>query len=321
MTLLEVRDLNVWYSLDEGGENHAVRDLSFTLDRGERMGLVGESGCGKTTALLALMALLPPSASVSGQVLLDGQDLLAGGEAIARQHRWRDLALVFQGAMNAFNPVRRIEDQIIEPMLTHGTRTSDSARDRARELLEMVGITAAAGRRFPHELSGGMRQRAMLAMALACEPRVLIADEPTTALDTMVQAQILALLTRLSDELGLAVLLVTHDLPVVSQVCSRAVVMYAGGLAEAGPVADLFHRPAHPYTRLLFEATPDLHSDREVVSIPGAPPRLDEPIVGCSFRPRCDVPLEICSARAPRPLSVADNPGHVAACWHNGGAR
>ncbi len=297
--LLEVRDLEVWYALDGGGHNHAVRGISFTLDRGERLGLVGESGCGKTTALLALMGLLPPSATVSGQVLLNGTDLLAEGESGFRPYRWRDISLVFQGAMNSFNPVRRIEDQIVEPMVAHKVVDGSAARARARELLELVGIPASAGRRYPHELSGGMRQRAMLAMALACRPQVLIADEPTTALDAMVQAQILELLRRLSDELGLALLLVTHDLPVVSQVCERAAVMYAGRIAETGRLDDLFHRPGHPYTRLLFAATPDLLDDRPVISIPGTPPRLDEPVPGCAFAPRCDLEIALCREQSP----------------------
>jgi oligopeptide/dipeptide ABC transporter ATP-binding protein len=258
------------------------------------------------------MGLLPPGSYVDGQLLLDGENLLAGGEATLRPHRWTDLALVFQGAMNAFNPVRRIEDQIVEPMLLHRVGAASEARGRARELLELVGIPAAAGRRFPHELSGGMRQRAMLAMALSCRPRVLIADEPTTALDSMVQAQILELLRSLSDELGLALLLVTHDLPVVSQVCDRAAVMYAGEVVESGPVAGLVHDPRHPYTRLLFEATPDLHEDRAVVSIPGTPPRLDVAIDGCAFAGRCDVVMERCHHLAPTVTEAG--PGRTARC-------
>ncbi len=311
MSLLEVRDLNVWYAID-GGYSHPVRGIDLALNPGDRVGLVGESGCGKTSALMAMMGLLPPGSHVDGQLLLDGENLLAGGEATLRPHRWTDLALVFQGAMNAFNPVRRIEDQIVEPMLVHRVAATSQARGRARELLEMVGIPAAAGRRFPHELSGGMRQRAMLAMALSCRPRVLIADEPTTALDSMVQAQILELLRRLCDELGLALLLVTHDLPVVSQVCDRAAVMYAGEVVESGPVADLVHDPRHPYTRLLFEATPDLHEDRDVVSIPGTPPRLDVAIDGCAFAGRCDVVMDQCHQVAP-PVTVA-GPGRTARC-------
>lgn len=297
--MLEVRDLEVWYDLPDGASLHAVRGISFDLDAGQRMGLVGESGCGKTTALMALMALLPSSATVAGDVLLDGKSILAAGEAAARPHRWKDIAMVFQGAMNAFNPVRTIEAQITEPMHVHGVAEGAAAKQRARELLEIVGIAASAGGRYPHELSGGMRQRAMLAMALACKPRILLADEPTTALDVMVQAQILQVLESLAEELDLAVLLVTHDLPVVSQVCSRAAVMYAGRIAERGSIDELFHDPWHPYTRLLFAATPDLDDDEEPVSIPGTPPRLDRPVVGCSFAPRCDRVLEECHSIAP----------------------
>ena len=200
---------------------------------------------------------------------LDGRDILAGGEDSVRRYRWKDIAMVFQGAMNALNPVKTVRWQIAEPMAFHGVAEGAAARQRAGELLEMVGIHAAAGDRYPHEFSGGMRQRASIAMALACEPRILLADEPTTALDVMVQAQILELLTRLSDELGLALILVTHDLPVVAQTCERAAVMYAGEIAEQGPMETLFHQPRHPYTRLLFAATPDLYGNDQVVSIPG----------------------------------------------------
>src|SRR2546430_3935474 len=215
------------------------------------------------------MGLLPPSATVSGQVRLEGKDILSGGEDAIRPHRWTDVAMVFQGAMNALNPVKRVGSQIVEPMELHGVAEGDGAKASARELLEMVGIPASAADRYPHEFSRGMRQRAAIAMALACKPIVLLADEPTTALDVMVQAQILELLVRLTDELGLAMILVTHDLPVVAQVCRRAAVMYAGKVAESGPMDVLFHDPRHPYTRMLFEATPDLYGDEDVTSIPG----------------------------------------------------
>ncbi len=312
MALLEVQDLNVWFRLPHGGRVHAVQNVNLSLDPGQSLGLVGESGCGKTTALTAIMALLPASAEVSGRVVFDGDDLLVPGEANARKHRWTGLSLVFQGAMNAFNPVVRVEDQIAEPMVAHGLREPRQAVRRARELLELVGISPTAGRRYPHEFSGGMRQRAMMAMALACDPKLLIADEPTTALDNMVQAQILLLLKRLSTELGLGLLLVTHDLPVVSQLCDRAVVMYAGRVVEQGPIGDLYHAPAHPYTRMLFDATPDLYTDRPVISIPGAPPRLDREPTGCPFAPRCDSVIEICAEVTPLPVEVA--PDRAAAC-------
>lgn len=317
MAVLEIQGLNVWYGTPDGRQMHAVRDLDLTLEAGQRLGLVGESGCGKTTVLNAVMALVPHTATVSGRVVFDGDDLLVPDEINARRHRWTGLSLVFQSAMNAFNPVLRVEDQIAEPMVVHGLRERRPAVRRARELLELVGINPAAGRRYPHEFSGGMRQRAMLAMALACDPKVLIADEPTTALDTMVQAQILRLLDRLSSELGLGLLLVTHDLPVVSQLCDRASVMYAGRIVETGSVTDLYHSPAHPYTRMLFDATPDVFSDATVASIPGSPPPLHEERVGCSFAPRCDSVLEVCRIQ-PAPLVRSAGADHLAECHRPG---
>ena len=315
MNILEVVDLNVWFDLPDGGRLHAVQDVGFSVDRGERLGLVGESGCGKSTALLALMGLLPSSATVSGEIRLDGEDILRDGEASMRPHRWVDLAMVFQGAMNAFNPVKPVGKQIVEPMELHGTASGAAARRRAKELLETVGIPAAAASRYPHEFSGGMRQRAALAMALACEPRVLLADEPTTALDVMVQAQILELLVGLADRLGLALVLVTHDLPVVAQTCDTATVMYAGRVAEHGPVDTLFHVPKHPYTELLFAATPDLLGEEDVVSIPGSPPRLDQPLVGCPFAARCPKAFAPCAEDRPALLRVGEE--HEAACHLN----
>jgi peptide/nickel transport system ATP-binding protein len=314
--LLQVEDLHVWFDLPDGGELHAVQGLSLEIGPGERLGLVGESGCGKTTTALAIMGLLPPSATAAGRVLLDGKDVLAGGEATIRPHRWVDVAIVFQGAMNALNPVRTVGSQIVEALELHGEARGARARERAADLLESVGIPAARGRRYPHELSGGMRQRAAIAMALSCNPKVLIADEPTTALDVMVQAQILELLDGLCRDFGLALVLVTHDLPVVAQLCDRAAVMYAGEIVERGPVDALHHDPRHPYTRLLFAATPDLERrDGPIVSIPGAPPRLDRELVGCPFAPRCDRRFEPCGSLRPRLRAVED--GHAAACHLN----
>jgi peptide/nickel transport system ATP-binding protein len=314
--LLAVRDLHVWFDLGHGGDLHAVRGIGFDLVPGERLGLVGESGCGKTTAILALMGLLPGTASLSGRVMLNGQDIMTDGERTVAPHRWRDIAMVFQGAMSAFNPVRRICDQIAEPMLLHKTMPSrPAANARARELLELVGIPASRGRSYPHELSGGMRQRAAIAMALACEPKVLLADEPTTALDVMVQAQILDLLAGLCDDLGLALVLVTHDLPVVAEVCGRAAVMYAGEIVEEGPARALFDDPHHPYTRMLFSATPDLDATTALRSIPGAPPRLDRALAGCPFCPRCDSAFDRCGTERPPQIQVAGR--HRAACHLN----
>jgi oligopeptide/dipeptide ABC transporter ATP-binding protein len=315
VSLLEVRDLRVWFDGRGGRELPAVQGVSFDLEPGERFGLVGESGCGKTTALLALMGLLPPTATAAGQVCVDGVDILAGGEASVRPSRWMDVAMVFQGAMNALNPVKTVGWQIVEPMSLHGVCSGHEAWRKAEHLLNLVGIPAEAARRYPHEFSGGMRQRAAIAMALACDPRILLADEPTTALDVMVQAQILELLTKLTDELGLALVLVTHDLPVVAQVCDKAAVMYAGRFVEMGPLDSLYHDPRHPYTRLLFNATPDLRRHDMVASIPGSPPRLDREIVGCSFCPRCDRAMERCAVEAPTLISIGSD--RAAACHHN----
>ena len=317
-SMLEVEDLHVWFDLPHGGQVHAVQGVSFELQPGERFGLVGESGCGKTTTILALMGLLPPNASLAGQVRVDGRNILAGGEDSVRQYRWKDLAMVFQGAMNALNPVKTVGWQIAEPMAFHGIAEGKTALQRAGELLELVGIPAGSAQRYPHEFSGGMRQRAAIAMALACQPKILLADEPTTALDVMVQAQILELLARLSDELGLAVVLVTHDLAVVAQMCSRAAVMYAGEIAETGPMEALYHDPEHPYTRLLFGATPDLFGTGAVTSIPGSPPRLDREVTGCPFRPRCDVSLDRCATEHPALRQLGE--GHLAACVRAGAA-
>ena len=313
--ILSVQDLNVWFELPDDRELHAVRGVSFDLEPGEILGLVGESGCGKTTTILATMGLLPSSAQVSGEIFINGEPMLAGGETTVRPHRWTDIAMVFQGAMNCFSPVKTIGWQIVEPMKWHGVASGAAARRRAGELLELVGIPAAAADRYPHQFSGGMRQRAAIAMALACSPKVLLADEPTTGLDVMVQAQILELLTRLSQQLGLSVVLVTHDLPVVAEVCSRAAVMYAGQIAEMSSVDALYHEPRHPYTQRLFAATPDLLGAGELESIPGAPPRLDRPIKGCPFVERCDRALDQCATDAPALVAVA--PGHLAACHLN----
>ena len=315
MSLLEVRDLHVWFDLPGGEQLHAVQGVSLDLNAGERTGLVGESGCGKTTIVLSLLGLLPPSATVSGDVRFEGESILVDSEEVMQLHRWTDISMVFQGAMNALNPVKTVEAQIVEPMEFHGTSGGAEARRRAGELLEMVGIPADAGSRYPHEFSGGMRQRAALAMALACEPKVLLADEPTTALDVMVQAQILELLVALAKDLGLALVLVTHDLPVVAQVCDRAAVMYAGEIVEIGPMDALFHTPRHPYTRLLFAATPGLHGEEDIVSIPGTPPRLDREIVGCPFHPRCDRAFDRCRVERPELRWVSEQ--RNAACHLN----
>ncbi len=281
---LVVEDLNVWYRVGDS-QAHVVRDVSFDLDVGQRLGLVGESGCGKTTTLMAVMGLLPASATISGAVALDGEELYAqGGEASVRGHRWSDVAIVFQGASSALNPVLSVGAQIAEPIRHHRDAGRKAALARAGELLEMVDIPRRHVRSYPHELSGGMRQRVSIAMALACEPRVLLADEPTTALDVMVQAQVLELLTTLTAELGVGLVLVTHDLPIVGEYCNRVAVMYAGEVVETGMPTEVFRAPAHPYTRLLLAATPALDPDAaKPAQIPGVPVALDQEVAGCPF--------------------------------------
>jgi peptide/nickel transport system ATP-binding protein len=258
---LEIIDLNVWFDPRDqrGGESvHTVRDLTLRVAPGERIGLVGESGCGKTTTILAAMGLLPSSATVGGEVRVGGTNIIERGEDSIRSHRWTDIAMVFQGAMSAFNPVKTVGWQIREALEVHGVAHGKQAVTRSRDLLELVGLPSSSDARYPHQLSGGMKQRAVIAMALACDPKVLLADEPTTALDVVVQDQVLQLLVRLSSELGLALVLVTHDLGVVARACTRAAVMRGGEIVEDDTVERLYHQPAHPYTRQLFESTPNL---------------------------------------------------------------
>lgn len=296
--LLQVRDLSVEF--DSGTRKvAAVRGVTFTLNERSRLGIVGESGCGKSTAVLAVMGLLPPNAEVSGQILLDGVDILAGGDAGMRPHRWRDIAMVFQGAMNAFNPVRTVGEQIAEPIRLHQNTNRRQAAERVRELLELVGIGAQRATHYPHEFSGGMRQRAALAMALACGPKVLLADEPTTALDVIVQAEVLELLRNVTDQLGVALVFISHDLPAVAQVAERVAVMYAGRIVEEGPVGSMLTDARHPYTAALVSAIPNPRSDAGMRSIPGEPPRLDTPIAGCSYAPRCAAATDACRELEP----------------------
>ncbi len=312
--ILRVRDLSIEF--DVGGTAlRAVDGVSFDLQRGETLGLVGESGCGKTTTVLGIMRLLPPGGRVvGGSVWFDGEDLLSLDGRALRSFRWTRLSLVFQGAMNALNPVRTVGDQIAEAIRLHAPTTSrEEAAVRVRHLLERVGIGGRRANEYPHTYSGGMRQRAMIALALACDPDVIVADEPTTALDVMIQAQILELLGGIARDFGMGIILVTHDLGVVAQVCDRVVVMYGGGVAEENDALTLFASPQHPYTQQLLLSFPDLaHPDRPLRGIPGSPPRLDAMPPGCRFAPRCPYAFERCVGERPAEYPAA---GGRAACF------
>ncbi len=313
--LIEARDVSVDFVGDDHPPARAVEGVSFTLREGEMLGIVGESGCGKTTLMLSLLRLLPAAGRiVSGQINFLGRDLLDLSEREMESVRWKNISMIFQGAMNALNPVRSIGDQISEAILCHDRYVSRSqVDDRVGELLEMVGISASRRDQYPHQYSGGMRQRAMIAMALACSPQVVIADEPTTALDVMVQAQILELLDQLRHRLGLAVILVTHDLGVVAEVCDSVLVMYGGVTAEYADVDTIFNHPRHPYTQQLLAAFPDLSNPQSrLISIPGYPPRLDDLPPGCRFAPRCNQVFERCHHERPALHRLEGN--HLASC-------
>ena len=315
MAILDIRNLSISYLSQQGVALNAAEDVSFKLNRGKSLGIVGESGCGKTTLMLAILRLLPEAGRImQGQVLFEGEDLLKYSEAEMCDLRWSKISMVFQGAMNALNPVRTIESQIVEALRIHGVANQrQQARVRTGELLELVGIPPERGRQYPHQYSGGMRQRAVIAMALACIPQVLIADEPTTALDVMIQAQILKLLGKLQEKLNLALVVVTHDLGVVAEICDDVLVMYGGMVAEIGTGDAIFNDPQHPYTQRLLQAFPDIENpNADLVSIPGIPPRLDDLPPGCRFAPRCHVCEDRCQRETPKLIEI--EPRHWYAC-------
>jgi oligopeptide/dipeptide ABC transporter ATP-binding protein len=313
--LLDVQDISIHYVTEGQPPARAVEHVSFALHEGELMGLVGESGCGKTTLMLALLRLLPAAGQiVGGKVNFMGRDVTAMSEDELLDVRWNGISIIFQGAMNALNPVRTVGDQIREAILKHvALLPGDKVDDRVVELLELVGITADHKEHFPHQYSGGMRQRAMIAMALACNPQLVIADEPTTALDVMIQAQILELLDNLRKKLGLSIIFVTHDLGVVAEMCDSVLVMYGGVTAEYSDVDTIYNSPQHPYTQELLKAFPDLSKpEKRLASIPGYPPRLDALPAGCRFAPRCPQAIARCHTEVPA-LRVL-GPHHVASC-------
>jgi oligopeptide/dipeptide ABC transporter ATP-binding protein len=321
--LLNVENLQVQFETSQGIVR-AVDGVSFEVSNSETLGVVGESGCGKSVTMLTVMRLIPmplvpqsPGRVVGGHVWFDGRDLLTLPESEMQHVRGNQMSMIFQDPMTSLNPTMRVGDQLVEMLTLHRDLTKEAARGEAARLLDRVEIPSAAERldAYPYQFSGGMRQRAMIAMALACQPQLLIADEPTTALDVTIQAQILDLLAELQQELGMATILITHNLGVVAGLCDHILVMYAGKVVEEAPADEIFYEPAHPYTRALLRAVPRVHASNKerLANIPGAPPDLLNPPPGCRFHPRCEFAIEQCRQEIP-PLEQWQE-GHRVACW------
>lgn len=316
--LLSIEELEVHYATRRG-RVLAVDGVSFHLNRGEALGIIGESGSGKTTLGLSILKLLPPEGRiVAGRIMYRGVNLVKlSDEEIRRRIRWREISMIFQGAMNALNPVYRAKDQIVEAILAHEHVARSEAEARALELISMVGLDPERGSSYPHELSGGMQQRILIAMALALEPKIVIADEPTTALDVITQRQILSLLAMLRVKLGCSLILISHDVALASSVADRIIVMYAGKIVESAPTDLIIREPLHPYTRGLIEANPPLTGPRvRLVGIPGVPPDMSNPPMGCRFHPRCPSATGECKINGPSLVEVGK--GHYVACLEFG---
>ena len=315
MPVLQVEDLTMYYEIPFKGYVKAVDDISFTLEKGESLGIVGESGCGKSSLAITLMRLLPKNGRIiKGSVLLDGIDIYKlPEEKLRKEIRWKRISMVFQGAMNALHPIIKVGDQIVEAIMLHEDISKEEARRRAGDLLELVGIDRSRLDNYPFEFSGGMRQRAMIAMALALNPDVLLADEPTTALDVIVQAQILKLIKDLQSKFGISLVLISHDVSVIAEMSDKVAVMYAGKFQELGSAVDVFLNPLHPYTKGLLSGVPSVKGKpRRLKSIPGAPPNLLNPPKGCRFAPRCPFAKEKCFNEEPELVEINGN--HYVRC-------
>jgi len=314
MTLLNIENLTTHYET-RGGSVKAVDDVSLTLEKGDALGLAGESGCGKTTTMLSLMRLLPSNGKIiGGKIEFDGIDLISIEEEELRQSiRWKRMSMVFQGAMNALNPVVNVRDQITQAIRNHEDVKKEAAWERVGELFQLVGIDPKRAVDYPHEFSGGMKQRAIIAMALACNPDIIIADEPVTALDVIVQAQILELTRELRERLSLSMILITHDLSVIADTCTKVAIMYAGKIVEQGDIIEIFKNPEHPYSQGLLTNYPSIKTKRMTFTpISGRPPDLINPPPGCRFHPRCSYATEICSQEVPVTIDLGG--GHYIAC-------
>ncbi|MEM2102322.1 MAG: ABC transporter ATP-binding protein [Candidatus Bathyarchaeia archaeon] len=314
MPILDVKDLRTYFTTLRGPVK-AVDGVSFQVEKGEAVGLAGESGCGKTTTALSILKILPSNGRViGGKILFKGMDIVKLSEDEMRKKiRWKGVSIVFQGAMNALNPVFRVGDQISEAILTHEKISKEEADERVRKLFETVGLDPERAPNYPHEFSGGMRQRALIAMALACNPALLIADEPGTALDVIVAAQVLKLMRELKKKLDLAMIMITHDLSIIAETCEKCVIMYGGKVAEYADVVSIFKDPEHPYTQGLINAFPSIKAPRtELTSIPGSPPDLLDPPPACRFHPRCPYAMDICRKEEPMPIDIGKQ--HYVAC-------
>ena len=317
--ILDVQDLHTTFSTDKGGEVHAVNGVSFRLEPGKILGIVGESGSGKSVTAYSIMQILSENGGITGgKVLYKGEDITKWNEKQMQSFRGKCCSIIFQDPMTSLNPVFTIGNQLMEAITLHTDRNKEQARARAVEMLSLVGINEPEKRlkQYPHELSGGMRQRVMIAMALACEPDILIADEPTTALDVTIQAQILELMQDLQKKLGMAIIIVTHDLGVIASMCDEIMVMYGGRVCERGIADDIFYRPAHEYTKGLLRSIPSTANMGErLIPIGGTPINMLDLPKGCAFCPRCDAAMTICLREQPPELQVSDT--HRASCWMN----
>lgn len=317
--VLEVSDLTMHY-MTRKGPVFAVDDVSFSVRRGESLGLVGESGCGKTSVAIALLKVLPENAKIlGGQIWLDGTDIVPLPESEMRKFRWHRIAMVFQAAMNSLNPVYTVEEQILEAMRLHLPHLSDrEMSEKVDTLFELVGLDPEFKDQYPHQYSGGMRQRAVIAMALSCDPTIIIADEPTTALDVIVQDALLRQIQEIQRRLHMAMIYISHDIAVIAEVSDRVGVMYAGKLVELSESGAIFHRALHPYTIGLMSAFPSIVGEKtELVTLPGEPPDLLNPPPACRFHPRCPFATGICREQEPQFKRYGDE--HYTACWHPGG--
>ena len=315
MALLEVRDLTSYYQILRGYVK-AVEGVTFHVEKGDALGLAGESGCGKTTIALSLLRILPSAGRImGGEIIVDGTNILKlTKEKMRKDIRWKKISLVFQGAMNALNPVQQVGAQVVEAIKIHESHVGKKeAYERAEKLFELVGVEPSRLSNYPFEFSGGMRQRAMIAMAIACNPQILIADEPGTALDVIVQTQVMKLLSELKEKLDMSMIMITHDLSLIADTCEKTAIMYAGHIVEFADTVSVFKKILHPYTQGLISAFPSIEGERmQMIAIPGSPPDLLNPPNGCRFHPRCSYAMDVC--RKERPALIDVGKGHLVAC-------